>query len=168
MKRILATVLVCCWCISAPAADESTAADQAPAADEAPAADKVPAADEAALDVETILSEAASSEDYVEDARCIQMARIRQVKALDERHVTFQVGRDNYYLVQLPHRCPGLRRNATVAYESTNSMSLCKLDTIRAFFEHGSMRLGPPCSIPGFQAITREQLALIKEALQDG
>ena len=147
MKRVLATVLICCWCISAPAADEA------------------PATDEAALDVETILSERASSEDYVEDTRCISMARIRQVKALDERHVTFQVGRDKYYLVQLPHRCPGLRKNATVAYESTNSMSLCRLDTIHGFFEHGSMRLGPPCSIPGFQAITREQLALIKEVL---
>lgn len=96
------------------------------------------------------------------------MARIRQVKALDERHVTFQVGRDKHYLVQLAHRCPGLRKNATVAYESTNGMSLCQLDTVHAFFELGSMRLGPPCSIPGFQAITREQLALIKAVLKEG
>lgn len=142
MKVLLATLLMCC--------SASLVAEEAP------------------LDVETILREAPSPDDYAGDVRCLSLGRIREVKALDDRHVTFKVGRDTYYLVQLAHRCPGLRKNSTVAYETTHSMSICRLDSIRGTFNFGSVRLGPRCSIPRFQKVTREQLALLKEALKKG
>ncbi len=56
------------------------------------------------LDLETILSTTAEKKDYVDVTKCISRHKIRQVKVLDEKHVSFQVGRDKYYLVQLAQR----------------------------------------------------------------
>ena len=118
-------------------------------------------------EVEAILSEPAAS-DYPGEEQCIPRRRIREVKVVDERHVTFKVGREQLYLVQFKHRCPGLRRNDPVVYESPNGMSLCKHDTIRGLlpFGFGDNRVGPPCHIPGFQQITPEQLLALQEALK--
>ncbi|MDD9963402.1 MAG: hypothetical protein F4X31_06460 [Gammaproteobacteria bacterium] len=121
-------------------------------------------------DVEAILSEPSGQSDYAEEERCLPIHRIREVDVLDDRHVVFRMSRKTYYLVQLPHRCPGLRRNDPVAYETVNGMSVCSLDAIRGTFRFGpgDSRLGPPCSIPGFQEVTVEQLATLREFLRQG
>ena len=118
-------------------------------------------------EVEAILSAPAAS-DYPGEEQCISRHRIREVKVVDDRHVTFKVGREQLYLVQFKHRCPGLRRNDPVVYESLNGMSVCRHDIIRGLlpFGFGDNRLGPPCHIPGFQQITPEQLIALREALK--
>ena len=123
---------------------------------------------EAPPEVEAILSTPAEPSDYAAEERCVPIRNIREVKALDDRHVTFRVGRNDLYLVQFKHRCPSLRRNDPVAYESLNGISLCRQDFIRGFtrFGMGEGRLGPPCSIPGFQQISEEQLAMLRAALR--
>ncbi len=121
-------------------------------------------------EVEAILSEPSAQSDYAEEERCLPIHRIREIDALDNRHVVFRMSRKALYLVQLPHRCPGLRRNDPVAYETINGMSVCRHDAIRGTFRYGpgDTRLGPPCAIPGFQEVTPEQLAAIREALRQG
>lgn len=121
-------------------------------------------------EVEALLSEPSAPSDYAEEERCLSIHRIREVDALDERHVVFRMSRKTLYLVQLPHRCPGLRRNDPVAYETLNGMSVCTHDAIRGTFRFGpgDSRLGPPCAIPGFQEISVEQLALLRETLRQG
>lgn len=118
-------------------------------------------------EVEAILSEPTAS-DYPSEEQCIPRHRIREVKVVDERHVTFKVGREQLYLVQFKRRCPGLRRNDPVVYESLNGMSVCRHDIIRGLlpFGFGDNRVGPPCHIPGFQQITPEQLLALQEALK--
>lgn len=124
-------------------------------------------AEEQPLDVETILGTAADKEDYVDVAKCIPLHRIRSVEVLDERHVAFRISRDQFYLVQMKNRCPGLNRGSKVSYETRGSR-VCALDSIRGVIEFGTAsRFGPPCSIPGFQEITREQLVLITETLRN-
>ena len=131
------------------------------------AAEKLEAAEEVPLDLETILNSSAEKDDYVEVTRCIPRHKIREVKVLDEKHVTFQVGRDKYYLVQMERRCPGLRRNSTVSFE-TGGTRVCTSDRIRSVIDMGlTHRLGPACRIPGFQEITREQLVLIRDTLRN-
>ena len=121
-------------------------------------------------EVEALLSEPSAQSDYTEEERCLSIHRIREVEALDDRHVLFRMSRKAFYLVQLPHRCPGLRRNDPVAYETLNGMSVCTHDAIRGTYRFGpgDSRLGPPCAIPGFQEITVEQLALLRESLRQG
>ena len=124
--------------------------------------------DEDPLDVEDILSADPEAEDYVDSVRCLPVRRIRSATALDDRHIVFRVSRSEQYLVQLARRCPGLRRNDTLVYETTGGMSVCRNDSVRGTygFGPGSRQLGPRCRIPEFQRITTEQLDLLRETLK--
>ena len=117
--------------------------------------------------VEEILNRDPEISDYVDKERCINRNRIRQMQVLDEKHVSIQVSRDNYYLVQFQHRCPGLRRGQPIMYE-TRSATLCVHDSLRTMerWGFGRMRPGIRCRIPGFESITKEQLVHLKDALK--
>lgn len=118
-------------------------------------------------EVEEILSSNADEETYGDAPRCIAVRRIRGSIVLDDRHVALQVSGSSYYLVQFRSRCPQLERNSTISYE-TRSGQLCALDSIRAVISYGGApRMGPPCQIPGFQEVTREQVAAIGEELRE-
>ena len=121
----------------------------------------------AANAVEEILNRDPEVSDYVDKERCINRHRIRQMQVLDEKHVFIQVSRDNYYLVQFQHRCPGLRRGQPIMYE-TRSATLCVHDSLRTMerWGFGRMRPGVRCRIPGFESITKEQLVHLKDALK--
>lgn len=116
--------------------------------------------------VEELLTRDPEAENYGDTKRCLNRRRIRQTQVLDEKHVSLQIGRDEYYLIQFRRRCPGLRRGGAVMFESRSS-SLCALDSLRAMEDWGTqMRPGSPCSIPGFQSITKEELLYLKDALK--
>jgi len=121
---------------------------------------------EAPLDVETILSTPSEESSYGEAPRCISTTRIRGSEVLDGRHIVFRMSQDEYYLVQFENRCPMLERNSTIVYETQGSR-LCQLDPIRAVSGLGATaQIGPICMIPGFQPVTKEQVALIRESLK--
>jgi cell division protein FtsB len=117
--------------------------------------------------VEEILTRESKKEDYTDLERCIPTRNIRSVEVIDEKHVSFQVSRSEYYLVQLKHRCPGLRRGKPILYEPT-SHRLCALDGIRGIYDHGlgGATPGMRCAITGFQSVTKEQLVMLKDALK--
>jgi hypothetical protein len=118
-------------------------------------------------EVEEILNSNAAEDTYGDTPRCIAVRRIRSSTVLDDRHVALQVAGNSYYLVQFRNRCPQLERNSTISYE-TRTGQLCALDSIRAVLSYGGApRMGPPCQIPGFQEVTREQLAAIGEELRE-
>lgn len=125
-----------------------------------------PSAQEA-LTVEEILQRDPSAEDYGESPRCIDSNRIRHIDVLDDKHVVFEMPRDQFFLAQFERRCPGLRRNKMVMTEPKGSR-LCRLDTIRALEEWGlgNYQPGIPCRIPGFQSVTKEQVMQLKDALK--
>ena len=99
---------------------------------------------------------------------CIPNHRIRSIEVLDDKHVSFRMSRDEYYLVQFKHRCPGLRRNKPVITEPRSSTRFCALDGLRATYEGalGDLSPGMYCSIPGFQPVTKEQIVLLKDTLR--
>ncbi len=136
-------------------------------AEEEQEAGETQADESAAQTVEEILARDPDSEDYVDETRCIRANLIRTVDVIDEKHVSFRVGRNDYYLVQFEHRCPGLRRGKPVMYEPTAGR-LCKLDGIRTLYETGlgGYRPGMRCAIPEFRSVTKEQLVLLKDALK--
>jgi hypothetical protein len=118
-------------------------------------------------EVEEILSSNVDEETYGDAPRCIAVRRIRGSTVLDDRHVALQVSASSYYLVQFRSRCPQLERNSTISYE-TRTGQLCALDSIRAVMTFGGVpRMGPPCQIPGFQEVSREQLAAIGAELRE-
>ena len=73
-------------------------------------------------------------------ARVALTPTIRRINVLDDKHVVFEMSRDQFFLAQFERRCPGLRRNKTVMTEPTGNR-LCRLDTIRALEEWGLREL---------------------------
>jgi len=124
--------------------------------------------DEEDLSVEEILTREPALEDYGAQERCISTHRMRGTEVLDDRHVAIKVSKDEYYLVRFKHRCPGLNRHDPVIFERNSSSRLCEFDSIRPTYDYGAggMTPGGPCSIPGFEGITKEQLVVLKDTLQ--
>jgi len=119
---------------------------------------------EDSLSVEEILTTPA--QDTESNPRCISTARVRKVHVMDDQHIAFEMGRGVYYLVQFRRSCPMLERDAAVVYEANGQ--LCRLDVIRPIQALGaSTRLGPPCQIPEFQKMNRDQFLLVKKELKN-
>lgn len=117
-------------------------------------------------EIEALLNQASAAEEYGgEQEKCIQSRSIRDTRILDDRHIVFEMPGETYYLIQFKHRCPQLRRNSALIYES-RANRLCRLDFIKAANGFHTGDVGPPCSIPGFIPITAEQVALLDDALQ--
>ncbi len=117
--------------------------------------------------LEQILNHDPQKEDYVEERNCISAHRIRNVKVLDEHHVVFNMRRNKRYLVQFKHRCFGLKPNQPVSYEVSASQ-VCKFDAIQGLEDFaGRLQAGQRCRISGFQSISEEQLAVLKETLKN-
>jgi len=125
------------------------------------------AEESAPLDVETILNTTSEKSDYVDERRCIRAGLIKKIEALDDKHVVFRLGRDEYYLVALERGCATLNRNSTIGYDSDGSR-VCALDSIHPLngFGRGGVSASISCQIPGFQAITEQQLALLRDTLR--
>jgi hypothetical protein len=116
-------------------------------------------------EVEAILNETSDPEGYGALERCIPVRSIRDSEVLDDRHVVFHLPGQKYYLVQFKHTCHRLRRGSSIAYQPRGSQ-LCRLDNIHAIDDLRYGGTGPPCSIPGFYEVTKEQVALLKETLK--
>lgn len=121
-------------------------------------------------DLEAVIAEILNPdavEEYDTAESCITRSRISRTEILNERFVVFHLRGDEKYLIQFKHRCPGLRRNGVMRLE-TRSFRVCAMDTIQGSYEMGIGRhtWGPSCMIPGFEPVTGEQVAIIKEELR--
>ena len=135
-----------------------------------PAADDGSEAPASERDLDAVIAEILSGdsvEDYDSSTDCIARSRISRTEILNERFVVFHLRGDEKYLVQFRRRCPGLRRNGAIRLE-TRSFRVCAMDTIQGFYEMGIGRgtWGASCLIPGFEPVTREQVAILKEELR--
>ena len=173
MSRVVAACAAAVLCLPlwAPplAGEEAGATGQESAPGKGPADEAVEEAPEE-RDLDAIIAEILdvdAVEDYDTTETCIPRSRISRTEILNERFVVFHLRGDEKYLVQFQHRCPGLRRNGTMRLE-TRSFRICSMDTIQGFYEMGIGRgtWGPSCMIPGFEPVTQEQVAIIKEELR--
>lgn len=169
MNRVVAACVaaVLCMPLWTPlvAGEAAGGAGEDPASGEGPAEE---AADE--RDLDAIIAEILdvdAVEEYDTTENCIARSRISRTEILNERFVVFHLRGDEKYLVQFRHRCPGLRRNGTMRLE-TRSFRICSMDTVQGLYEIGIGRgtWGPSCMIPGFEPVTREQVAIIKDELR--
>ena len=165
MSRVVAACVAAVLCVPLWGGEDAgrTGADPAPGkgpAEETPEARDLDAIIAEILDVDAV-------EEYDTTESCIPRSRISRTEILNERFVVFHLRGDEKYLVQFQHRCPGLRRNGTMRLE-TRSFRICSMDTVQGLYEIGIGRgtWGPSCMIPGFEPVTREQVAIIKEELR--
>lgn len=97
-------------------------------------------------------------EAYTQPRDCIFRARIFDTDVLSDRRILFRMNDKQRYLVQLPARCPGLRRHAKVMYVS-DDLRLCEDDYLRPVLEYALDKWEPGmrCKMGAFEPITEAQ-----------
>lgn len=98
---------------------------------------------------------------------CVNLSRVDDTRIVDEQTILFYTRSGDIYRNVLPHRCPGLDRNATFMYRVTTSQ-LCAVDVITLLEDLGS-RFMPTvsCGLGKFQPIseeTAEEIIRVAEA----
>jgi hypothetical protein len=115
--------------------------------------------------IEAILTSPES--DYVEPKHCLSTLAYDTVEILDEQRLLFRGrGKDELWLNQLAGRCAGLRRDMTLQFDLHGNQA-CRMDTVRgveSYFYFWQSVTGP-CVLGGFEPVTQEQVALIKQAI---
>src|SRR5262245_44002092 len=76
----------------------------------------------------TGLTQAAS--DPGQSLSCLKLSRIKDVDILDNEHIVFRTGLNDYYLNKLPYACNGLKINDAFLYR-TSINEICDLDMIK-------------------------------------
>lgn len=127
------------------------------------AAEEAHAAEQEATEA-TEAAESRLADDIFLDSRdCINTTRIRRTDVLGNQAVLFYLSGSEIYLNRLPHKCNGLRMADAFSYEVRTSQ-LCHVDVIRVVrYYGGSLSPGVACGLGKFQAITEEQLLVLKE-----
>ncbi len=125
--------------------------------------------------VASILSEPLDASEYVETRRCL--SNYRHIEILDDRMLVFEGSGKKLWLNELPIRCPGLRRNSTLALRTDSSFGrLCKMDSVAVvdWFGYPWFRRwpwhwanGPRCTLGEFQPVSITQVQAIKQAISN-
>lgn len=99
-----------------------------------------------------------------EDAeRCISIRQIDRTEVIDDHSILFYMRGGPVYRNQLPHRCPGLRREKTFMYRTSSSW-LCDLDIATVLHDRGfGFTPGASCGLGRFQPITEEDVEALKK-----
>lgn len=91
-----------------------------------------------------------------EPLRCLPLNRIDETVVLDSRNVLFYTSRNEVYLNDLPHNCPGLSRHKPIMYR-TSLNQLCNVDIITVLESMGSSYMpGASCGLGMFYPISKD------------
>ena len=103
--------------------------------------------------------DAAETEERDLEARhCVRINDIDDIVIVDADTLIFRMRGNTVYRNDLPHRCPGLRRNDTLMYRSSVG-SLCSVDMVTVLQDWGfGFAPGASCGLGMFHPIT-EQIA---------
>ncbi|MDZ7642857.1 MAG: DUF6491 family protein [Woeseiaceae bacterium] len=93
---------------------------------------------------------------------CILLQRIDRTEILDNQNILFYMRGGDIYLNRLRNRCPGLRRNEPIMYNTTSSQ-LCDLDRISVLYNRGGgLSPGASCRLGRFLPISEEDVEALK------
>ncbi len=121
------------------------------------------AEDDEPLDVETILLENPSPEDYGDLSSCLYGRKYDHVEILDERHMLFE-GRRGVWLNRLRGRCM-IRSDAILVIER-HSSSVCGADRVSGRQRGFPDMIAASCILGDFQEIDPQQALALKESIK--
>lgn len=95
---------------------------------------------------------------------CLQLLSIRNMTAIDNKTLLFEMPNHKYYVNRLRHVCYGLDSGNPIMYR-TSMDSLCNLDLITVLDPVGSgFQRGSTCGLSQFVPVSREQAkAMLKK-----
>jgi len=95
--------------------------------------------------------------------RCISLNRISRTQVLDDHNILFYMRGGQIFRNELPHRCPGLRRQQPFMYRTSLSQ-LCDLDVVTVLHDHGfGLTPGASCGLGRFYPITKDEIEALRE-----
>ena len=121
------------------------------------------AQEEEPLDVETILLETPTAEDYGDIDSCLYRRKYDHVEMLDDRHMLFE-GRNRVWLNRLRGRC-GIRDDAILVIEQYSS-STCRSDRVTGHSRGSPSMIHGSCVLGDFQEIDPQQALALKESIK--
>ena len=152
-------VLAAAWPLPC-AAQEAKQAD----AEESPIKDIAEPGDP--LDVETILGNPLSDEDYRERRNCLPRRAIDDVEILDDRLVLFHGRLGELWLNQLSSQCLGLEPEMIPELRVYGG-SLCSLDRFRGKPRYGTFAITAECRLGRFETVAAEQVEAMRRAISE-
>ncbi|MEM6684025.1 MAG: DUF6491 family protein [Pseudomonadota bacterium] len=90
---------------------------------------------------------------------CVQIVRLRQSHVLDDQTIVFEARGSDYYLNELPQRCPRLGFEKSFTY-ATSLTQLCNVDIVTVLQNFGGQFVrGASCGLGKFQPISKAEFA---------
>jgi hypothetical protein len=97
---------------------------------------------------------------------CLTLSRVKNVDILDNKHLVFQTGVNDFYLNTLPYACNGLRLNDSFLY-STSINQICNVDVISVLNKTGpGYQTGASCGLGFFVAIDKDEIKMLRDELK--
>jgi len=93
--------------------------------------------------------------------KCVNPARIRHSRVVDDRHIIFEVTSRKVYLNTLSHKCSSLGFHKAIAYKVRGN-SLCRNDLFEVLNSSGIP--GAHCSFGEFEKLEKKEKEKDKEA----
>ncbi len=160
--RTLLFVVGAAWCLAAVAAERQDSPAEDPPAEGAPES-----ADDKSSEIESILANPLSDDDYRELSNCVRLRSIDDVEVLDDTIVLFHGRRGELWLNRLSSRCLGLTPDMILNLTGYGG-SICRLDRFR-----GRPRLGPlvpltaECRLGSFETIDELRAEALRNAISE-
>jgi len=123
---------------------------------------------EAPPSVDDILAGNTNDGGYAKTQHCLRLDSISRTRILNDRYVVFETGRSERWLAKLPQKCPMLRPDSKLEFDTRDSR-VCQWDEVRVLIETSPGRFptpGPPCQLPEFHQISQQQVDALREALK--
>ncbi len=122
---------------------------------------------ENSIDLETILNNPLTEEDYRESKHCLWMRSIDRVEVLSDSLVLFRGRRrDEIWLNQLASRCAGLNPDMVIELRAHGS-SLCRSDRLRGHTRLGFPGIAAECRLGDFEPIDKLQADALRTAIDE-
>lgn len=107
---------------------------------------------------------ALSADEHMQKAEhCISLSRIESSDVIDDKRILFEMRGGDYYLNELPHRCPGLGFEDAFMYR-TSIGQLCDMDIVTVLINAGfGLQSGASCGLGMFRPISEQEAGMLME-----
>lgn len=107
---------------------------------------------------------ALSADEHMQEAEhCVSLTRIRSSDVIDDKRILFEMLGGDYYLNELPHKCPGLDFEDAFMYR-TSIGQLCDMDIVTVLTNAGfGLQPGASCGLGMFRPISEQEAKMLME-----
>lgn len=154
-RTVLVLVLIGSFVVAAPGEQA-----QEPAVDEQDGTPPPP------IDLDEILNNPLSEDDYREQSKCLRIRSVDEVEVLDETLVLFYGRRGELWLNQLTSQCYGLEQDMILQFRPYAG-TYCRLDAFRGMPRFSTIAITAECRLGDFEPVDEIQVEALRTAVAE-